>query len=141
MNLVATVQLVLDFGKIDNAVTKAGFKNFGHAANRIRTDAISSIQFGKGPSQPGTPPHTHGARLTKKGKPRRGQLQRAIVYDADATSAMIGPRASIVGKSGAAHEFGGEYMGENYPERPFMGPAMLRNIDRFASDWEGSVIG
>jgi hypothetical protein len=133
------VKLVNELAKIQTAAEKAAFKNLGHAAAAIRKDAIASIHFGEGPSKPGSPPNTHGPSKTKKGKDRKGQLQRAIVYDVGPDSALIGPRFSVVGTSGAAHEFGGQYKQDNYPERPFMGPALIRNIDRFASDWAGSI--
>ena len=99
--------------RVADAAEKAAFRNFGHAAASIRKDAIASIE--KAPhgqaSEPGTPPHT-----------RRGQLPRAIRYDATKDGAIVGPVASLVGESGAAHEFGGTYKGQDYPERPFMEP-------------------
>lgn len=123
------------------AVERATFRNLGHAAATIRNDAIGSIVQAEGPSRPGTPPHTHTGGLTKKGKIRRGQLQRAITFDYSKSerTAVIGPRATVVGTSGAAHEFGGVFKGQDYPVRAFMGPALERNLDRFAEDWRGSI--
>jgi len=79
--------------------------------------------------------------VSKSGKVSKGQLPRAIVYDNDKESdtAVIGPRESVVGTSGEAHEFGGDYKGQDFPERPFMGPALDKNIDRFASSFAGSI--
>jgi hypothetical protein len=34
---------------------------------------------------------------------------------------------------------GGEFRGHEYPERPFMAPALEKNLDRFAGDWAGSI--
>jgi hypothetical protein len=115
---------------VTKAVEKAAFRNFGHAAARIRKDAVASIAKAEGPSPPGTPPHT-----------RKRQLPRAIRFDNDRKKqeAVIGPRYSVVGTAGAAHEFGGEYRGQQFDERAFMFPALEKNIDRFASDWSGSV--
>ena len=117
--------------KVTKAVEKAAFKNFGHAAARIRKDARESLLKAEGPSAPGTPPHTH----------KRQFLKNAITFDNDRASqeAVIGPRFSRVGESGKAHEFGGEYKGADFPERKFMLPAMEKNLDRFAGDWAGSV--
>jgi hypothetical protein len=63
----------------------------------------------------GEPPHS-----------RRGLLRRAIRYRVapDRRSVVIGPRFSVVGSAGAAHEHGGKYKGETYPRRPFMGPTL-----------------
>jgi hypothetical protein len=125
-----TVQLVDQTSRVQDATEQANFRNLGHAAASIRKTAIDEIIVAEGPSDPGTPPHT-----------RRRQLKRAIKYDVDqaAESALIGPEASIVGEAGAAHEFGGEFRGEDYPERPFMEPALETNVDRFASEWAGSI--
>jgi hypothetical protein len=116
--------------RVTTAADQATFRNVGHAAASIRKTAIEEIIVAEGPSDPGTPPHT-----------RRRQLKRAIKFDNDKSSqtAIIGPEASIVGEAGAAHEFGGEFRGEQYPERAFMGPALDANIDRFASEWRGSI--
>lgn len=122
---------VIDNSKaVTKAVDKAAFRNMGHAAARITIDSKESIEVAPGPSPAGTPPHT-----------RKKQLPRAIVYDYDrkAQSAVIGPRFSVVGEAGAAHEFGGEFRGDLFDERAFMGPALDQNIPRFAEDWRGSV--
>ena len=129
------------FDKLLAAERKASADNLAHAAAAIRKTEIESIHFGQDASEPGTPPHTHGRRLTRKGKPRKGQLQRAILFDVDKTAlyAVIGPRFSVVGTSAAAHEFGGEYKGEQYPARPFAEPALENNLDRFLHEWQYSI--
>ena len=116
------------FKRVADAAQEAKFRNFGHAAASIRKDAISTIEKSEKASAPGSPPHT-----------RRGQLPRAIRYAVDKDGAIIGPVASVVGESGAAHEFGGTYKGEDYPARPFMAPALERAEPRFAGDWQGSI--
>ena len=83
----------------------------------------------EGPSVPGQPPHTHKGTY----------LRRAVRWDADKTSAVIGPMASIVDQAGAVHEFGQVRLGTDYPERPFMLPALERALPRFAGQWQGSV--
>lgn len=128
-------------------VRKAKFRNFAHAAAAIRRDARQSLKrapkeqrrrarrrggkivrrAGQSGSQPGSPPHT------------RGRLKAAIVFDATERGAVIGPRASVVGESASAHEFGGSFKGQEFPERPFMGPALNRNLSRFADSWAGSI--
>ena len=118
------------FKRVADAAQEAKFRNFGHAAASIRKDAISTIEKSEKASEPGSPPHT-----------RRGQLPRAIRYAVDKDGAVIGPMASVVGESGAAHELGGSYKGEDYPARPFMAPALERAEPRFADDWRGSIGG
>jgi hypothetical protein len=120
-------------------IDRAAYKSFSHAAASIRKRMMESIQPAEGPSEPGTPPHTHVA-FTKKGKVRRGgQLRRAIAFYADKGGAVIGPRESIVGESAEAHEKGGDYKGQDYPKRPFALPALQKNLDRFAGEWAGSI--
>lgn len=149
------------FHRVEQAADKAGYKNMRHAAASIRKDAMASIKkapvappevrrrkvkrnaqgrFVKGsgksylarartiPAPPGSPPHT-----------RRGQLRRAIVYAATDDSAVIGPRYSVIELAAEAHEFGEPHKKTNYPARPTMGPALARNLARFASDWQGSI--
>lgn len=72
---------------------------------------------------------------------RDGRLRRGIRYAQNRSlgTALIGQTESSVGESGAAHEFGEEFRGEEYPERPFMGPALERNIDRFGGSFVASI--
>ncbi len=127
--------------RVTDAADKATFKNLGHAASSIRKSAIESIKPEEGPSAPGTPPHTHTQRVTKRGKVAKGHLPRAIVYDVDKArqEAVIGPRASVGGECGAAPELGEEFHGDDYPERPFMGPALEANAPRLADEYAGSI--
>lgn len=117
--------------RILDAADRAAFKNMPHAAATISKDAKASLLTAPGPSVPGTPPHTH----------RGAFLRRAIRFDYDRKrqEAVIGPMESVVGEAGAAHEFGQFYKGADYPERPFMLPALEANVDRFAASWSGSI--
>lgn len=123
----AKVENKLD--RVRQAAEKGAFRSFSRAAFAIRQTAIDSIEQASGPSAPGEPPHTH----------RRMFLRRAIRYAANREGAVIGPRHSVVGAAGEAHEFGGEYRGNEYPARPFMFPALQANLDRFAGSWAGSI--
>lgn len=139
------VTIEMNFNDIEVAEEQARFRNFGHAASVIRKDAQSTIKTGgqmgrdkttgrftkrgRGTgSTPGTPPET-----------RRGQIRRAIVYAADKYGAVIGPTSNLMDQSASAHEFGGTYKGQQFPKRPFMGPALERQTDRFAGSWRGSI--
>lgn len=121
---------------VKDAAAAGVFKNTKQAAATIRKAAIASIQPGDGPSPPGTPPHTQTAGLTKKGTPRRGNLQRAILFDvAPDGVGIVGPRKSVIGEAGRVHEFGGELFGDEYPERPYMEPALEKNLTRFGDSF------
>jgi hypothetical protein len=144
-NFLATV------GPKSPAVKKAQFKSFGHAGASIRRDAIASILYGgKKPrfqkrrragrksdtvkrfraSPAGTPPFYHI---------NKGFVRKGIAFAASQETVVIGPTKSGYGESMSAHEHGGEYMGAKYPQRPFMGPAMDRNLYRFGSSWSGAI--
>jgi hypothetical protein len=136
-----SVQVVDHMQRVADVAKKAEFRNLGHAAASIRKTEIESIKSAEGPSPSGTPPHTHTSGVTKSGRTKRGTLQKSFAYAVDRSAglAVVGPRASIVGEAAAAHEFGGEFRGDDYPERPFAAPALEANLDRFASDWGGSI--
>lgn len=123
-----TVKTVDDTNRVKKAADKATFKNLGHASASIRKDAVGTIERSPEPSPAGTPPHT-----------RRGQAKRAVRFAVDKDSAVIGFAASVVGEAMSGHEHGDEYKGDEFPERPTMGPALERNQQRFASDWAGSI--
>lgn len=144
--LTISVQIESAMDRIEQAADKAAGRIFPRVAASIRKDAMGSIKKGppkskakrrKGkvvrrathePSPPGTPPHT-----------QRGQAKRAITFHADSKGAVIGPRKSVVGFSMSAHEFGGTYKGQTYPARPTLGPALERQVSRFAREWAGSI--
>lgn len=125
------LDVTIDVRRVMNAVEKGSFRTFRHAAARISKDAKASIETSDEPSDVGMPPHTRG---------RGGHnLRGAIRFDATPSDAVIGPMASYVAESGAAHEFGGTFRGQVFPERPFMEPALRANVDRFAQAWAGSI--
>lgn len=132
---------------VEQAVEKASYRNFRHAAASIRKHAMESIKEANKvqgrnkrgrftskksykASPPGTPPYTRG---------KRKKLKKGILYQADAFGAIIGPSRRITGTSGVPHEFGGAYKGSKFPQRPFMSPALRANLSRFAGSWRNSV--
>jgi hypothetical protein len=133
-------RVVLDFGKVIKAEQQAKYRSLSHAAASIRKAEIESITPAtrNRPSPPGTPPHTR-FRASKRGKPLVGVLPAAIIYVVEGDVALIGPRFSVAGSSGAAHEFGGEYKGALYPARPFALPALKKTLNRFAASWAASI--
>jgi hypothetical protein len=127
----ATAQIDDHTKRVSDAAKKASFERLGHGAASIAKTAKASIEKSKEPSAVGSPPHTRG---------RGGHnLKGAIRFDANNIDAVIGPIASFIGQAGEAHEFGGDFKGEQFPERPFMGPALEASVDRFAAGWAGSI--
>ena len=128
----AKAKTKFDGKKVMAAAKRANITNLGHAGAAIRLAARHSIRKAKGPSTPGTPPHT-----------RKGRIRNAIKYalTPGKQSVVIGPDAEVAADSGAAHEFGGRYRQENYDKRPFMGPALEKTKDRLPRMWAGSVKG
>jgi hypothetical protein len=109
---------------------QGNFKSLGHAGATIRLVARRSIRRRKKASPAGQPPST-----------RKGQLRGAIIYDVERSKSVvvIGPDHAKVGKSASAHEHGGRYKRERYPQRPFMGPALEQVRDRLPQLWANSV--
>lgn len=128
----AKAKTKFDGKKVMAAAKRANITNLGHAGAAIRLQARHSIKKGKGPSTPGTPPHT-----------RKGRIRNAIKYAVTPgkQSVVIGPDAEVAADSGSAHEFGGRFRLENYDKRPFMGPALEKVKDRLPRMWAGSVKG
>lgn len=119
------------FSRVKREADDATYRNIRHAAFSISKKAKKSIKKRRTPSAPGSPPTTRG---------RGGKNYRAAIYvAASKESALIGPRASVIGDVGEAHEFGKTRMGTEFPERAAMGPALEESLDRFAADWKGSV--
>lgn len=109
------------------------FKNIFHASASIAKSAKRSIRVSPRPASPGRPPHTR----------RRRHMQRAIRFAVDKKRkrAVIGPRESIVGRSAAAHEFGGRFKGDRFKERPFMRPALEKNLHRLGGQFSTRIGG
>ena len=126
----AKVRSFFDAKGVQRRTQGGSIRVLGHAAGAIRLTARRSIRRSPTASAPGTPPHT-----------RRGLLREGILYavEKDAACAVIGPTYEMVGTSGSAHEFGGKYRKEDYPARPFMGPALEAIRPRLPSFWAASV--
>lgn len=116
---------------VEDAVQKAAYRSFGHAAASIRKDARASIKRrGKrtGPSRPGEPVRT-----------KRSFARRAVLYHADKEGAVVGFAASKIDQAMEVHEHGGRRGGATFPERPTMQPALKRNLARFHRSWDAAI--
>ena len=119
-----------DRKKVRRRAAEGSFRSLGHAGAALRLTARRSIRRSGMPSRPGQPPHT-----------RRGQLKRALRYAVDKSRerVLIGPAYTVVGRSAAAHEFGGRYRRDTYAKRPFMGPALMKIRSRLPRMWADSI--
>lgn len=108
---------------------KAKFRALRRLGFKVMRRAQASIHDEKGPSEPGTPPHTHPGENTLGGS-KKGQLPISIKYDTEKPgpesldAVIVGPSEAVVGKAGKPHEHGGWFRGMYYEPRPFMGPAL-----------------
>lgn len=122
-----------DARPVRKKVQAANYQSLDKAAGSIRLIARRSIRDAPEdkPSPPGKPPRTRGTR----------RLKQAIVYAVDRVQqvAVIGPSAALIGPAGWAHEHGGLLRGDDYPKRPYMGPAMVKAAPRLPKHWAGVV--
>ena len=120
----------LDRRGLQRRAQAGSIQSLGHAGAALRLVARHSIRRSARAAPPGAPPHT-----------RRGQLKRAIRFAVEPAQqrVFIGPTYTLVGRSAAAHEFGGRYRGQRYPQRPLMGPALSSLRNRLARFWANSV--
>lgn len=124
----AVVRVDMSSGNVAERIEEGIKKGLGKAGGAIRKTAERSIRSRKRPSPPGTPPSTRTKRLRK-----------SILYEVQGNSVFIGPAESLIGPVGAAHEFGGQFRGDDYPARPFMRPALVKMTPRLASFWKNSI--
>ena len=127
--------LVIDVAPAAGAAKKTCFKSLEHAGNAIIKTARESMVFTKGPSPAGTPPHAHRGRLRRDMRvgEEGGHVYAGVSYEAMTTS-MYPPWMARI------HEEGGTFTGRKkrtvtFPARPFMLPALERNIARFESNF------
>lgn len=138
--------LFFDSPKVMRAVDTATRKALSRAGAFIRTTAKSSIRSRKKISKPGNPPSSH-----------TGILKRLIFfgYEPAGRTVVIGPVAHGKGEAPSLLEFGGKVTrtvlyrrGGKYREkrqrmtyrpRPFMGPAMVKELPNLPKRWAGSV--
>jgi hypothetical protein len=144
-------QFFFDRQIVIDAVGRAGAKNLSKAGSFIRRSARSSLRRRKKASPPGEPPSVHS-------QDRVATLKNIwFVFDPRQRSVVVGPlklngsklegsdRATVP----ALHERGGVAVVKDrrkrrrrrakYAPRPFMGPAMERELPKFEGLWANSV--
>ena len=139
-----SLDMFFDTDRVKRAADTATRKVLSKAGAFIRTTAKHSIRPGKGISPPGSPPHSH-----------TGLLRRFIFfgYDTLRQTVVIGPMRlnQKIGAAPEALEHGGTSVvveGLRHRRRkrrvrigarPFMGPAMRKELPKFPSLWANSV--
>jgi len=149
---------------VERAADKGAYKTLRHAAFSIGKSARESMIEEEGPSRPGTPPHVHTGRLRKSILAAVDVKKQEAFIGPSYKLVKRGGRPPWLGK---LHEFGGTYKRKKkqkrksgrdihgrfiksteaaeisitvtYPARPFMQPALQRNLARFHRDWKGAI--
>ena len=102
-------------------------RSLQHAGGVIRLIAVRSVRVTKRkPGEPGGPP-------TSRGGPK--SIKSAIAYALAAGVVVIGYRFSVLGRVGAVHEFGQNYLGQQFEKRPTLGPTLAKAIPRIPEGW------
>jgi len=130
-----------DRAAVQNMMDAKTAKALSRAGAFIRQRARTSIRSRKKISQPGQPPSSHV-----------GDLKRLIwfAYEPTSQSVVIGPMRFKQGEAPNLLEFGGQATRQRrggakhiavYRPRPFMGPAMEKELPQLPSYWAKSVKG
>jgi len=122
------VRILNRFRQLNERRIAAQRKPLAQAGALVMTIARRKIRTSDKESSPGTPPHTKTRRLKK-----------AILFAAESERVVIGPSVELFGTAGRAHEHGGEFRDEVYPERPFMGPSLKDAAPRVSAFWSNSL--
>jgi hypothetical protein len=95
--MTASVKIEDRTPEILKAITRAHFKNLGHAGASLRLAARRLIRTRQTSSQPGSPPNT-----------RRGALRNSILYAVEGDhTVVIGPAVHLISDVARVHEHGG----------------------------------
>ena len=144
--------LFFDRPKVRRAVDRAKRRALSRAGAFIRQRARTSIRKRKGVSLPGQPPRSH-----------EGSLRRLILFGFDraSDSVVVGPaRLNRPGEAPSTLEFGGratvtrrrtrprkdgkrviESRRVRIAARPYMGPALQKELPNIPKAWANSVRG
>jgi phage gpG-like protein len=145
--------------QVEHAQKKGAFKSMLHAARAIRKTAVESMVFAKGPSRPGQPPHAHTGRLRRSilytvdnddafvgvsyARARKGDRPEWLARMLEKGGVYGRPRKGKQKREAATGRFakGFEKIESpvTYPARPFMHPALERNLARFHREWQGAI--
>jgi len=120
-----------NLAKLMAATKKARRAYLSRAGGLVRRIAKNMIgRRTRKPSKPGEPPASP-----------TGQLRNSILFAVEEQrgDVIIGPAKSLIAEIGNTHEFGKRIRGRDYPERPFMGPALEAAEPQLSKIWEDSI--
>lgn len=165
MKIDAFKKSFFDRVKVETAVEKRRIKNLSKCAAFVRTRSRSSLRRRQKPSLPGQPPSVHSADAFANLK------NILFGYDAATRSVVVGPVAINGNRDDVPRlmEMGGtarrraKYVPKRtktgkkrkdlevvklrnartvaYQQRPFMGPALRKELPNFAKVWKNTVKG
>jgi len=141
--------LFFDRPKVQRAVDRARRRALSKAGAFVRQRARTSMRRWRGSSAPGSPPHAH-----------EGSLRRLLffAYDPSADSVVVGPVGFRRSDAPNTLEFGGaatvtrrrnrrdgkrvvESRRVRIEARPYMGPALRKELPNLPKPWASSVRG
>lgn len=137
--------LFFDAPAVQRAMDKSKRQALSKAGAFIRRTAKTSIRAGKTVSKPGHPPHSHA-----------GHLRRLLffAYDLATASVVIGPARfkeaeapNLLEKGGTVTRKISNARGRRrrvrmvYRARPFMGPAMEKELPNLPKRWHNTIRG
>lgn len=158
------VKLTLTPKRVEKATDKGAYKSLRHAAFSIRKSAQESMVFQWGPSRPGSPPHAHTGRLRRSILVAQEKGKDEVVVGPSYSRVKFGGRppwlAQMLEHGGTfrwrrkrkkrggltkrekairAAGYGPAMQSITFPARPFMQPALERNLARFHREWQGAI--
>lgn len=137
--------LFFDAPAVQRAMDKSTRKALSRGGAFIRQTAKSSIRSSKSISKPGRPPHSHAKHLRRL---------LFFAYDLATASVVIGPARfgdgeapNLLEKGGAVTRKISNARGRPrrvrmvYKARPFMGPAMEKELPNLPKRWHNTIRG
>lgn len=124
----AAVQILNKFRQLNQRRLVMSRKPAAQAGAYVMTVMRRSIRVTDKEAPPGKPPSS-----------KTGRLRRAIMFAVELPAVLIGASADVIGPAGGAHDKGGEFRGDDYPARPFAGPALRVAAPRVSSFWTNSL--
>ncbi|MBL0920930.1 MAG: hypothetical protein IBJ10_02245 [Phycisphaerales bacterium] len=139
--------LFFDSAAVTGAVSKERRRALSKAGAFIRRTARQSMRKGAGPSKPGRPPNRHANPLLYS--------RLFFAYDSSTRSVIVGSEALNGGSAPNTLEFGGDVVvprrsrggsvvearPAKVPPRPYMGPALAKELPKLAEPWANSLRG
>lgn len=141
VSLKAFKEGFFDRKKVQNAADKATRRNLSRMGAFVRTRAKTSMRKGRGVSEPGEPPRAHVGLIRKFVLFAYEAARKAVVIGPARLSGVIGnaPEALEHGGTSEVHVRGGKTRRVTIRARPFMRPALEKELSQVPKLWRDSV--